>query len=1208
MQLLSYSYSLFVLAMTLEEALAIITAVLAPRFLSELQTNVFRGAFLGQSYLKMSRSLNHKEGYIKDVGAELWQLLTEALGIKVTKLNLHEALTQYVLQLRDNKAFSSSKRVDWGEAPDVSQFYGRDPQLALLEQWVIIDRCRLVAIVGMGGIGKTRLATRLAQQIASQFEVVVWRSLRQAPPLINFLTELMQVMAPSQLLVPRLDLMMLELLEQLRSSRCLLILDNIETVLSSSELVGTYRPGYEDYGWLFQQLGEGQHQSTILLTSREVPSEVAIQQGINVPIRLLRLESLSIEEGEILLAAKGLTLSAPQPQVRQLIELYQGNPLALEIVAAPIKDLFDSNIAAFLAQETLLFKDIRSLLTQQFNRLSSLERQIMYWLAINREPVTAAQLQADLLPSISLVELRDGLFSLDRRSLIEKIRPTSVKTTALMNLNDISYTQQPVVMEYFIEKLIEQVCQEVELAQIDCLRSHALLKAQAKDYVRDVQMRLIVQPILARLLETQGGSENLKHLLLQLLQIQQHSARLQPGYFAGNAINLLVALGASLNYLDFSNLAIWQADFALLNLHSTNFSHADLSHSTFTQSISGVLCVAFSPDGKNIATSHDNGEICVWQVDSGQQITAFRKMATWSNSLVFSPDGETLIVCNQDGIIRLMHIPSGTVRSELHGHTGAVLSVALSTSGRLLASGGEDLTIKIWDMQTLKCLKTLRGHQGWIGAISFDTNAKTSTQSYSLASGGSDCVIHLWDVQSGEILRTLTGHKQGILAVVLPHDGQTIATSSLDGTIRLWDALTGQEIAAWFGHNNAAAWTLAFSPDGQTLASGSEDKTIKLWDVKTKLCYRTLLGHTGVVQSIAFSPSGLMLVSATLNQSIRLWDVHTGQCLKTWQGYSKTVVSVVFHPSKRMLASSHGDKTLRLWDVQSGNCLSCLIGHTDRISHVAFSPDGQLLASASFDTTVRLWDVQTGNFLRAFRTPSWVNSVAFSASGLMLASSGIDRVVRLFDVQTGQCLRVIEAEANWVPCVAFSPNQQYLASSNEDGSVKLWDVNNYQCLLTLKGHTRQAQTIAFDPTANRLASGSDDCNIKLWDLQTGQCLYTLQGHIRPVVSISFHPEGNLLVSGSFDTTLKIWDLQRLTLISTLIGHTNTIQSVTFSPDGYSIASSSEDGTIRIWDSHTGDCLRILTVNRPYEAMNISGVTGLTDAQKEALRVLGAIER
>lgn len=151
------------------------------------------------------------------------------------------------------------------------------------------------------------------------------------------------------------------------------------------------------------------------------------------------------------------------------------------------------------------------------------------------------------------------------------------------------------------------------------------------------------------------------------------------------------------------------------------------------------------------------------------------------------------------------------------------------------------------------------------------------------------------------------------------------------------------------------------------------------------------------------------------------------------------------------------------------------------------------------------------------------------------------------------------------------------------------------------------QAIAFDPRECRLASGSDDHTIKLWDLQTGQCLQTLQGHNRAVVSISFHPQGNLIASGSFDRTLKLWDLQRGINIATLQGHTSPILSATFAPDGRRLVSSSEDGTIRLWDRATGECLRVLTVDRPYEGMNISGVTGLTEAQKEMLWTLGAIE-
>jgi hypothetical protein len=548
---------------------------------------------------------------------------------------------------------------------DVSHFYGRQSQLTTLTEWIVQDRCRLVAIVGMGGIGKTAIAARLAHQLEPQFSYLVWRSLRQAPALPDLLTDLLQTFSPQQLPSLQLDGMMRLLLEQLRRHRCLLILDNAEAILCGNELVGTYRPGYETYGWLFQQLGEGQHQSSVLLTSREVPAEVATLEGPLTAVRLLRLGQLSTEAGEAILTAKGLTAAMGRSQWPQLIERYQGNPLALKIVATPIKELFGGNIAAFLAQEAGLFRGIRDLLTQQFNRLSWLEQQVMYWLAVNREAVTPAQLQMDLLPSVSAMDLQDALVSLDRRSLIEKVAPESSALPSPSTLVTMRYTQQPVVMEYITERLIEQVCMEVQQGRLAWLKAHALLKAQAKEYVRNAQTRLIVQPILTKLLEAVGGRENLKALLLQLLSLQRSQAPLEPSYFAGNAINLLVHLNANLSHQNFSDLVIWQADLRAVELHATNFRNADFSHSVFTQSFSDVLCAVISPDDQYVATSDYSGAISLWQIDNGQLRASLTGMTLWVKSLAFSPKNSLLVSSNQDQTVILWDIPSGAVMGTL---------------------------------------------------------------------------------------------------------------------------------------------------------------------------------------------------------------------------------------------------------------------------------------------------------------------------------------------------------------------------------------------------------------------------------------------------------------------------------------------------------------------------------------------------------------
>lgn len=684
--------------MTFEDALRIVTAALAPDFLSELQEQVFRESWHNHSYAKMALNINYRESYITDVGSELWQFLSQKLEIKVTKLTLREAVMQYVqLQQMPVRPALPQCHVDWGEAPDVSQVCGRAVQLTKLKQWVMEEHCRMLAIVGIGGIGKTILVTQLAQQLVDteQFRVVVWRSLRQSPPLQELLTDLMSAIAPDQPLPQRLDATMRQLQEQLRHRRCLLILDNVEAVLQAKELAGTYRLGYEDYGWFFQQLGEGLHQSSILLTSREIIPQVSIQVGATAAVRLWRLEPLSMEEGKSILAAKGLDVQTEQSQqVKELIKRYQGNPLALKIVATPIKELFNGNIAAFLAQNTLLFKDIRDLLAPQFARLSLLEQQVMNWLASEREAVTATQLQVNLFPSLTPAQLQDALESLDRRSLIEKNEQNLAPT--LMNSGGVSYTQQAVVREYVTSQLVEQTCQEIEQVQVDCLNSHSLLETQAKDYIKDVQ-RPIVQPTL-KLSEVLESKESLKNLRLEPQQFQQTQAQLQRGCFDGNAMHLLRQLRMDLSHLDFSNLTIWQADLQMVNLNETNFSYAGLSYSVFTQSTANILSVAFSPNGKYIATSYDNGKVCLWQVEGGQQIATFRAVASWVKSFAFSLDADTLAIANHHHIVKLLHIPFQTVRRELHRHASSALSVAISTDGRFPASSSKDPTSKIWDM------------------------------------------------------------------------------------------------------------------------------------------------------------------------------------------------------------------------------------------------------------------------------------------------------------------------------------------------------------------------------------------------------------------------------------------------------------------------------------------------------------------------------
>ncbi|HEY9798950.1 MAG TPA: cache domain-containing protein [Leptolyngbyaceae cyanobacterium] len=275
---------------------------------------------------------------------------------------------------------------DWGEEVDVTLFCGRSAEISTLQQWVLNDHCRLVALLGNGGIGKTTLVTKLAEEIQNQFEFLIWRSLRNAPLLGELLDDLLKVLSAQQTIeLPNTTALKISrLMEYLRQHRCLLVLDNLETLMQDGSYAGSFQAEYEGYGELLRRVGEVAHQSCLLITSREKPNEIAALAGEILPVRSLQLTGLNTEAQEIL-TIKGLSVS--QQESQQLIDLYSGNPLALKIVATAIKDLFSGDVSAFLATGISSFNSIRALLNQQFERLTQAEKSVMYWLAINREGV-----------------------------------------------------------------------------------------------------------------------------------------------------------------------------------------------------------------------------------------------------------------------------------------------------------------------------------------------------------------------------------------------------------------------------------------------------------------------------------------------------------------------------------------------------------------------------------------------------------------------------------------------------------------------------------------------------------------------------------------------------------------------------------------------------------------------------------------------------
>ncbi len=1087
-----------------------------------------------------------------------------------------------------NDAIAPSPEVlrDWGEAGDVDSLYGREEELEQLKRWIVDDQCRLIALLGLGGMGKTALALKLAERIQSQFERVVWRSLNHSPFAKDLLADLLNVLSNGQE-PDGIGDSISQLLNYLKKYRCLLILDNTETILRSDDLAGHYKAGYEDYEELLRRVGETPHRSCLIITSSEKPKEFVILESKKV--RAFQVNGLKGLQGREIFKDKG-RFSGSEDEWQDLIERYAGNPLALKIVAATIQELFGGSISEFLQQKTTVFGTIYSLLEQQFGRLSLLEKEMMYWLAINREPVSLSDLRQDLVPPVPQYRLLEALESLGRRSLIERDR-------TLLSL-------QPVVTEYVIDRFINRICEEIKTQKIVLFNSHAVIKAQAKDYLRERQIAFVLQPLTEKLIVDLGSEKASEVKLTQILLDLQHQAPLKPGYAAGNALNLLCQLHADISDRDFSSLAVWQAYLQDVDLHRVNFARADLSQSVFSESLGSILSVAFSPDGTRLATGDVDYKIRVWHVTEGGQQFTCDGHTDWVRAVQFSPNGHILASGSHDKTVRLWDVSTGQCLQTLEGHTSWVRSVVFSPDGRWLATCGADHTVRLWDVQTGRCLNVLAGHTKVVRSVCFDGSSQI------LASGSSDRTIKLWDIRTGHCIRTLHDHARGVRSVAFcPTDDRLLASGSSDRTVKLWDVATGTCLQTLKGHIGWV-WSVVFSSDGQMLASGSEDQTVGLWDIRTGECLKVLSGHTGWVRSVAFSPDDQILASGSEDQTIKLWDVKTERLLKTFQGYGRGVRSVAFSWDGKTLASGGEDRTIRLWNVRTGQCLISLQKHTGRVWSVAFSPDGRTLASGSEDKTVRFWDIGTGQCLKTLKGhEDGVLSVAFSSDqeGRIFASGSSDGKVRLWDAATGQCLKTLAGHTDWVWSIAFSPDGKILASGSSDLTVRLWDVESGACRNVLKGHTHWIRSVAFSPDGKTLASSSVGRTVRLWNVETGESLKLLKGYSSGVRSVAFSPNGEILASGGNDHVVRLWDIASGKCLQVLEGHLSRVRSVAFSMDGQLLASGSNDERIRLWNLTTGEELNPLLIEKPYQGMNITGATGLTAAQKATLMKLGAFD-
>ena len=389
--------------------------------LTEIEKACLRGLLSGYSPRKIATALNWTPASVSvELSKGLYRYVEVLTGREQNILKKWRDISQW-LETAGYK--NSAQRQDLDESANISVFYGRTEELTVLEQWIVLDNCRLLTLFGMGGIGKTALAVQLEKKIQGKFDLVLWRSLFSAPSINQLLEDLIPILdnQKQDKLPEKAEVLIYRLIKCLRQKRSLVVLDDAENIMRCHSYAGKYKDGYERYTQLLRQVAQEQHQSCLLLISREKPLQIELLEHKIPCVRSLKLKGLSNEQGRKILESKGIF--GEKKEWDELITIYRGNCLALHLVSTIIQDFFNGSVSQFLSLNNMIIpvivpEPLKEILIEQLNRLDDLENKIMRYLATERTPVTLEKLRNDVQIN-SASELINVLKSLERRSTIE---------------------------------------------------------------------------------------------------------------------------------------------------------------------------------------------------------------------------------------------------------------------------------------------------------------------------------------------------------------------------------------------------------------------------------------------------------------------------------------------------------------------------------------------------------------------------------------------------------------------------------------------------------------------------------------------------------------------------------------------------------------------------------------------------------------------
>jgi WD40 repeat protein len=633
-----------------------------------------------------------------------------------------------------------------------------------------------------------------------------------------------------------------------------------------------------------------------------------------------------------------------------------------------------------------------------------------------------------------------------------------------------------------------------------------------------------------------------------------------------------------------------------------------------------LVAIAYSPDGRHLATGGDDKAIRLWDARTGVELRRFFGHEQMVLAVAFSPDGRQMLSGSVDNTARLWDVATGQELRRVRGHTLMVSTVAFSPDGRQVLTASYDKTAGLWDTATAKSLQTLRGHDKSVHCAVFSPDGKQ------VLTGSLDGTARLWDAATGQELRRFQGHTAPIRSVAFRADGQRVATGADDGTARQWELATARELHRFTAPAQLIPSVLVL-PDGERAGTGSLGGSGRLWDIATgkELCQ--VAGQGSLISAVALSPDGRDVATGCLNGGAAVWELATGRPRCRLESRVGEVATVVFSPNGQHLLTGGKDGVARLWHAASGRQMQQFVGHQSPLLTVAFSRDGKRIATGSggyqaTDRTARVWEAATGKPLCVLQGHTDdVNAVALSADGTQVLTGSSDKTARLWDAVTGKEVRRFTEHTQRVYSVAFSPDGSRALTGSWDTTVRLWDlasgreVRRFETARStpavLPGQL--VRGVAFSPDGRHvLTAGTEikELTVRWFDAATAEHLRRCPANYEwpdllsaLTVSVAFSPDGRRFLTGTGDRTVRVWDAKSGMEMRCLQSHTAGVNAVAFAPEGRRMVSAGDDGMTRVWDVATGrELASLIGLRRGGEWMAVTP-EGYFDGSLDARRMV-----